>query len=956
MLMIVTFGLLTKGLALETTTFTTDEGAVLNITLSSVGNTATVTGMQDIANFKGLLSIPLEIAYNGSSYSIVTIADEAFRNGNMTAVTLGNVTTIGASAFRNCSSIQSLDLSNVKIIGDYAFYMKGSALKSLVFSGSLQSVGSLPFSSSVTQVTVNVESLMQINGLPIPTFNNADVKYYVNGELLTDIIIPKGESSISGFNQIKGLGTISFPSTTKSISGFNNTTAASVYCYAVTPPELTGLAACYDVPLYVPYKREFAYKMADGWKNFTNILEMEGEEIPECGDTITLTEAGTLLEALALSDKSEITNLVIRGKINAADIKVLRNASDKLATLDTLDISMVELVPSAEPYYIYTTMSDGSMNSEYHRFFISAERRDTAFMEASLSSWPPHYYDHYDYNLTAAFCSTRFKRIVMPRNISDIGVRTFMGCVNLNEVVMSNAPTSIGQEAFRDCKSLVLLPEMNKVEFVDEMAFYNCAQLGLLTQARFLDLSSAVTISDQAFYGCKKIQAVGFSDRLYSIGGYAFYNCTSLTDVSLSPNLVRLSYDSFENTPWLTTNKEVVDGITYLGTVAIELDRNMSAFSPREGTLGIADMFHHPGAKISTIQLPSSLKYIGKLSLREINLATIQLPDSLECIGERAFEGWPSLKEIMFPASLKEIGRMSFNSCGLESVIITDGVEEVGYRAFYDNQSLKKVYYGAKRASGTYIFNACYNIEEVIIGNKVKSIPSHTFEGKSLKSLVFGEELEIVEDNAFSAASEPLRIVLPPSLRRIGQGAFGGMAKEIIFSEGLLEIGANAFSNSAIEELNLPEGLIKLEGKRMGGAFSNCHNLRSVTLPSTLKEIGDYTFSNCNNLTQVISKIDIPYAISDDVFSNSSAFNNTLYVPKGTISLYQSTTCWNKFANIVEISNENAVGSVSSNSVAPAKYYNMSGIKTNGQRGLNIIRYGDGTVKKVPLPPNCDNK
>jgi hypothetical protein len=51
----------------------------------------------------------------------------------------------------------------------------------------------------------------------------------------------------------------------------------------------------------------------------------------------------------------------------------------------------------------------------------------------------------------------------------------------------------------------------------------------------------------------------------------------------------------------------------------------------------------------------------------------------------------------------------------------------------------------------------------------------------------------------------------------------------------------------------------------------------------------------------------------------------------------------------VEISNENAVGSVSSNSVAPAKYYNMSGIKTNGQRGLNIIRYGDGTVKKVTL-------
>ncbi len=945
-LMVASLCLVPKGFALETTTFTTDEGAVLNISLSSVGNTATVTGLGD-ESFRGVLNIPTEIAYNGSSYSVVTIGDEAFRNGRMTAVSLGNVTTVGASAFRNCSSIQSLDLSNVKIIGDYAFYMKGSALKSLIFSGNLQSVGNQAFSNSVTTVTVNVDNLMQINGLPIPTFNNADVKYYVDGQLLTDIFIPEGVSSISGFNQIKGIGTISFPSTTTEISGFDGTSASSVYCYAVTPPALTGLRACYGIPLYVPHKKELAYKMADGWKNFTNIIEMEGEDIPEYGDTIMLSEAGTLSEVLAQMEKAEITNLVIKGKINAADIKVLRNSTGKLAALDTLDLSNVELVPSDEEYYIYTTMSDGSMNPEYHRFFISAERRDTTFLGATLSSWPPHYYDHYDYNLTAAFCGTRFKRIIMPRTINDIGNRTFMGCGSLQEVVMPNAPISIGNEAFCGCGSLMLIPETNKVESVGEEAFYNCAQLGMLKQTMCLDFTSAVTISDEAFYGCKMIEAVVFSEALRSIGGSAFYNCTSLADVELSPNTFRLSYSSFQNTPWLTANKEVVDGITYIGTVAIELDRNMSTFSPREGTLGIADNFHRPGAKITAIQLPSSLQYIGKLSLRDIDLTSIQLPDALECVGERAFEGWPSLKEIAFPASLKEIGRMAFNGCGLESLIIPDGVEEIGYRAFYQNNSLKKVYYGAQRAIGTYIFNACYNLEDITIGNKVRSIPSYAFEGKSLKSLELGEQLEIVEDHAFSGASEPIKIALPPSLRKIGQGAFSGMAKEIIFSEGLQEIGANAFANCEMEILNLPKGLIKLEGKRMGGAFSNCHNLRKVTLPSTLKEIGDYTFYWCNNLTEVISMINVPYTISIDVFSNSGAFNNTLYVPKGTINLYKSTPCWNNFANIVESNDESAVESVVTELVMPLNYYNLNGSKTNGHRGLNIVHYSDGTVKKV---------
>ena len=1052
-LMVAALCLVPKGFALETTTFTTDEGAVLNISLSSVGNTATVTGLGD-ESFRGVLNIPTEIAYDGSSYSVVTIGDEAFRNGRMTAVSLGNVTTVGASAFRNCSSIQSLDLSNVKIIGDYAFYMKGSALKSLVFSGNLQSVGNQAFSNSVTTVTVNVDNLMQINGLPIPTFNNADVKYYVDGQLLTDIFIPEGVSSISGFNQIKGIGTISFPSTTTEISGFNGTSASSVYCYAVTPPALTGLGACYGIPLYVPHKKELAYKMADGWKNFTNIIEMEGEDIPEYGDTIMLSEAGTLSEVLAQMEKAEITNLAIKGKINAADIKVLRNSTGKLAALDTLDLSNVELVPSDEEYYIYTTMSDGSMNPEYHRFFISAERRDTFFIQYSLSSWPPHYYDHYDYNLTAAFYGTRFKRIIMPRTINDLGERTFMGCGNLQEVVMFQAPNTIGKEAFRSCGSLMLIPDMSKVESVGEMAFYNCVQLGMLKQTKHLDLTSAVTISDEAFYGCKMIEAVDFSATLKSIGDYAFYNCTSLADVKLSPNISRLSYYSFQNTPWLNANKEVVDGITYLGTVAIEIDRNMSTLSPREGTLGIADMFHRPGAKITTINLPSSLLYIGKLSLNGINLTDIQLPEALECIGERAFEGWTSLKEISFPASLKEIGRMAFNGCGLEEVIISDNVEEIGYRAFYSNESLRKVFFDAQHATGTYIFNGCYNLEEVTIGDHVKVIPDWTFfSTDNIKVLTLGSQLEVIGEHAFEDCKLLTHVDFPTSLRVIGVRAFEDCPLEgVIIGENIVELGSGCLASIISLEYNrstIPDGFFskKLESVTLGNlvkaipanAFYNCRNLKSVSiwsgvetimqnafyscvalseisplpnlkviedaafdgclslknfdlpgclttignraflgsgierviLPEGLSDVGESTFQYCKSLkeielpstlqsigskafhtydndlvTIVKSHIKTPFEIPNDAFNYFSE-NCTLMVPTGTLDAYRTTYAWRLFKNIEEYDDASAVNALQAEHLASTTLYNLSGAKTSGQRGLNIVRYSDGTVKKV---------
>lgn len=927
-LMVASLCLVPKGFALETTTFTTDEGAVLNISLSSVGNTATVTGLGD-ESFRGVLNIPTEIAYNGSSYSVVTIGDEAFRNGRMTAVSLGNVTTVGASAFRNCSSIQSLDLSNVKIIGDYAFYMKGSALKSLIFSGNLQSVGNQAFSNSVTTVTVNVDNLMQINGLPIPTFNNADVKYYVDGQLLTDIFIPEGVSSISGFNQIKGIGTISFPSTTTEISGFDGTSASSVYCYAVTPPALTGLRACYGIPLYVPHKKELAYKMADGWKNFTNIIEMEGEDIPEYGDTIMLSEAGTLSEVLAQMEKAEITNLVIKGKINAADIKVLRNSTGKLAALDTLDLSNVELVPSDEEYFIYTTMSDGSMNPEYHRFFISAERRDTTFLGATLSSWPPHYYDHYDYNLTAAFCGTRFKRIIMPRTINDIGNRTFMGCGSLQEVVMPNAPISIGNEAFCGCGSLMLIPETNKVESVGEEAFYNCAQLGMLKQTMCLDFTSAVTISDEAFYGCKMIEAVVFSEALRSIGGSAFYNCTSLADVELSPNTFRLSYSSFQNTPWLTANKEVVDGITYLGTVALSSN---SALTFREGTLGIADNFHATNVdNVSNLTFPSTLRYIGSNAFSGFGIKNIVLPDGLEEIGKKAFYQCANISEVSFPNTMQFIGESAFSETGLTQVLLPSTISKLGRWAFSNNGSLKKVLYNVKDGMGMGIFSGCDNLVEAVVGSDVKILPPHCFGScDSLKIVQLGESVERISESSFEACGNLESIDFPESLRFIEKSAFEDCKR--------------------LKEIKLPEGLLSVGGGRTDGAFSYCSALYRVELPSTLREIGYWAFRS-DGIMEVVSHITTPFPIDQYDFGGLCPREGTLTVPRGTKEVYLQTEGWNKFQNIIEegYGDESAIEYIISKSTIPITIYNITGRKTSGQRGLNIVRYSDGTVKKVIL-------
>lgn len=63
---------------------------------------------------------------------------------------------------------------------------------------------------------------------------------------------------------------------------------------------------------------------------------------------------------------------------------------------------------------------------------------------------------------------------------------------------------------------------------------------------------------------------------------------------------------------------------------------------------------------------------------------------------------------------------------------------------------------------------------------------------------------------------------------------------DVKLSKNLVEIGENAFDCSAIKELTLPDGILKL-GK---GAFWSCKKLFKINLPESLVNIGDACFGN----------------------------------------------------------------------------------------------------------------
>ena len=110
-------------------------------------------------------------------------------------------------------------------------------------------------------------------------------------------------------------------------------------------------------------------------------------------------------------------------------------------------------------------------------------------------------------------------------------------------------------------------------------------------------------------------------------------------------------------------------------------------------------------------------------------------------------------------------------------------------------------------------------------------------------------------------------------------------------------IGDNAFKSCGLTIVEIPEGVTTIGNN----AFYSCTIYEELILPSTLTSIGTRAFA-WSNQTRIFSSMENPCEITGDAFDEYRFESATLYVPAGTKSKYQNTNYWNKFQNIVEAS------------------------------------------------------
>ena len=160
------------------------------------------------------------------------------------------------------------------------------------------------------------------------------------------------------------------------------------------------------------------------------------------------------------------------------------------------------------------------------------------------------------------------------------------------------------------------------------------------------------------------------------------------------------------------------------------------------------------------------------------------------------------------------------------------------------------------------------------------------------------------------------------------------------------ELGSCAFLNcSGLTSLSLPSSLTSIERE----AFAGCSGLTSLSFPSGITSIGGYAFSGCSGLTSIYVYAEKLPNMESDVFDGCDAKKCTVYVPKGTYDDYWLSE-FGYFENIVEFDPTGINNVITSNDTKELSRYSLNGQRLSAPtKGLNIVKYSDGSVKKVAV-------
>jgi hypothetical protein len=378
---------------------------------------------------------------------------------------------------------------------------------------------------------------------------------------------------------------------------------------------------------------------------------------------------------------------------------------------------------------------------------------------------------------------------------------------------------------------------------------------------------------------------------------------------------------------------------------------------------GTAELISAPGATGSVV-VPDVVTHNGKSY-------------TVTCLGGQSFNGNKNITAIQLPSGLKELGGRALAWCeNLETV--TGGPEALENIYQYnlmgskwmENQPEGPVYFKKWLIN----FNGKYEedvfaLPEGTIGvmqwgvykgirSKVMRVPASTkdidivtimndydgmhylerFEVDKGNTTYFNDEVGALYKNGVSITINEVEhtgvafVCLPKA----------NPAKVYNVLPGTKFLTAKSLNNRSLEQFNAPEGVVYV-----GNEVFRFNSPKGVDLPSTVLKLYDSFYVAEGVETIALRATAVPEHTNDLFYKCPNA---TLYVPDASVDAYKAATAFAVVKQILPLSQYSAVKDVTAaeTSAEVTAIYGIDGsVRTALQPGINIVRYSDGTARKV---------
>lgn len=283
-----------------------------------------------------------------------------------------------------------------------------------------------------------------------------------------------------------------------------------------------------------------------------------------------------------------------------------------------------------------------------------------------------------------------------------------------------------------------------------------------------------------------------------------------------------------------------------------------------------------------------------ELFMNNMALESVTMPNTIVSTGANVFNGCAALKNVQLSNKLTSINTGVFRYCiSLEHIMIPFTVTSINGFAFSDCIQLKDIMLLSVTTIGESAFDNCMSLTDVVVSGKLATVNGRAFrdtpwlDSQSDEFVFMGKDVLIRYNGTNTDVEIPYGTTMISSVFEENY-----RVESVTIPETVRNIGQYAFRQAInLKHVNIPEYVTTIGAN----AFVDCTNLTEIDLPEgfTLRSLGGSAFRNT-----MISTINIPDSVTnlpDNVFGSCAALTDII-IPETVTTIHK-----NAFANSTNV-------------------------------------------------------